>query len=439
MMKKWVSVALVFTMALSLLMGCGRMDSNSDAEQSASETKEQESSGGYESDEQIVLECIQWKYEAAPAFEAWAEAFNEKYPNITVEFSGADNYKENVMGRIAANNAPALIAVPGGKYGFDLAKSGHLMDLSDSELVPRLKEELVEAQKYDGKLYTLPIDVAAHGVIYNREVFEKFELEIPQTWDEFIAVCEELKANDVVPVVVSGKDEWTLAIAGTTYASFIYGANSNFDMDVIEGNETYVNDSWRKVMEDYTTIRDNYANEDFTSLDYSLANQMIANGEAAMTIQGIWVAAAIQEYNPEVDLGFFRLPNEDTEENKCLIWGPDFTMGISATTEYKEECLLFLDFITSEEGARIWTEKVQTFSAVKGSDMEFNQIAVDINGILNTGIKTYPLVNHEWFMDNVWTDWGKTIQQYNNGKVELDYPLEFLEKAVKEAYAIYSN
>lgn len=429
--KKLVSTGIIFSMILSILAGCGSTGTDNTSK------GDEDASGKSSGDKEIVLECIQWKSEATAAFEAWAEAFHETHPNVTVEFSGADNYKENLQGRIASNNIPDLIATPGGNYGFDVAKGGYMMDLSDSELLPRLKEELVESQRYNGKIYSLPIDVAAHGVIYNRGVFEELNLEIPQTWEEFEQVCETLKQNEIVPVVILGKDDWTLGAVATTLASFIYGENPNFDMDVIEGKETYVNDSWRKVMTDYTTIRDNFANEDVTSRDYSLANQMVANGEAAMTIQGIWAASAIEEYNSEVDLGFFLLPNEDKAENKCLIWGPDFTVGISETTEYKEECLEFLDFITSEEGAKIWTENVKTFSAVKNSDMEFSQIAKDINEILDTGIKTYPLVNHMWFMDNVWIDWAKSIQQYNNKEVEIDDTLKVLEKSVKAAYEIY--
>ena len=386
---------------------------------------------------EIVLDCLHWKNEGAEGFEALAEAFNELYPDVTVELTASgDNYKQLLMGRLSANDVPALVAVPSGKYGFDVPKGGYMLDLSDWAGLENLKPELVEAQRYNGKVYSIPVDCAAHGVVYNREIFNKYGLNVPTTWDEFKNVCQTLKDNGITPLIITGKDPWTLGIMGVTLAAPIYGKNANFDMDVIEGKASFNGPEWKKVFEDYEVLRQ-YANEDVASLSYSLGNQMIANGEAAMTIQGNWVVSAIREFNPEVELGIFAIPNAENQADNTLIWGPDFTIGISSTTKNPEECYAFLDFLTSLEGSKIWTDNIMTFSAVKGSDMTFDQTAKDINAILESGIKTYPLVNHEWFMENVWLDWGASIQEYNNGTITAEDCLEYLEKTIKAAYEIY--
>lgn len=442
-MKKVLSMLLVCTMVISMLMGCSNKENVSDtsAETSAaSDTgSDADSQEETKNEEKVVLDCLHWKPEATDAFNKLAEEFNKLHPNITVEFSGVDSYKQTLMGRLAANDAPDLIATPSGNYGFDVAKGGYMLDLSDSEYLSRLKDELVESQRYDGKIYSIPIDVAAHGVIYNREIFEKLNLSIPTTWDEFLQVCETIKQNNIVPLVIAGKDDWTLGILGLTLAAPVYGEDPEFDMNVINGKKSYTDPVWQNVMNQYKTLIDNYANEDYASLDYGLGNQMIANGEAAMVIQGIWDVSAIQQYNPDIDLGIFPLMNSENPDNNCLIWGPDLTIGVSADSPNQEEALMFLDFLTSKEAAQIWTDNAKTFSAVKDSDMEFNQIAKDINGFLNTGIKTYPLVQHMWFMDNVCNDWTKSLQEFNNGSIEAVDSLQTLEDSVKGAYDIYSK
>jgi raffinose/stachyose/melibiose transport system substrate-binding protein len=389
-----------------------------------------------EAGEKIVLECIQWKSEATDAYDAWVAAFQKKYPQVTVEFFGANSYQQTLQGRLAAKDAPDLIAVLGGNTGFNVARGGHLMDLSDSPILARIRDDVIESQRYGGKIYSIPIDMAAHGVIYNRKVFADLGLSVPSTWDEFKGVCQKLKDGGIVPMVITGKDSWTLGIVGTTLASFVYGKNPNFDLDVIEGRDSFTNDSWLKVMADYDTIIKNYANEDIVSMDYTLGNQMVANGEAAMLIQGIWAVSAIEQFNPDVELGIFQIPNAPNAGEACLILGTDFTIGISATTEYPEECMAFLDFISSDEGVRIWVEKCKTFSAAKNADMEFNRIARDINAILAAGIKTYPLPNHMWFMENVWIDWGNSIQEYNTGAITARESLSVLERSLRDAYAI---
>jgi len=54
-------------------------------------------------------------------------------------------------------------------------------------------------------------------VYYSIPVFKKFGLEEPKTWEDFIKICDVLKANDVIPLGITvregGPPSFTLRIS----------------------------------------------------------------------------------------------------------------------------------------------------------------------------------------------------------------------------------
>ena len=55
----------------------------------------------------------------------------------------------------------------------------------------------------------LPFANNASGVLYNPEIFAKYGVAVPTTWDEFIAAADTFKANGVNPFFMTLKDAWT--------------------------------------------------------------------------------------------------------------------------------------------------------------------------------------------------------------------------------------
>ncbi len=55
-------------------------------------------------------------------------------------------------------------------------------------------------------------------MIYNKEIFAKYGIEVPKTWDELIAACDKLKAAGVAPFYATLKDNWTIGQGWYDYA-----------------------------------------------------------------------------------------------------------------------------------------------------------------------------------------------------------------------------
>ena len=60
-------------------------------------------------------------------------------------------------------------------------------------------------------------------VWYNKEVFEKYGVKPPKTWDELMQAIETFKKNGVIPIALANKTKWTGAFYLMYFADRVAG------------------------------------------------------------------------------------------------------------------------------------------------------------------------------------------------------------------------
>lgn len=60
-------------------------------------------------------------------------------------------------------------------------------------------------------VYTVPFAGNANVVLYNKDIFEENNLEVPKTWSEYIDLCGALQEKGVLPCVFGFKDAWNVS------------------------------------------------------------------------------------------------------------------------------------------------------------------------------------------------------------------------------------
>ena len=65
-----------------------------------------------------------------------------------------------------------------------------------------------------------------------------------------------------------------------------------------------------------------YWNDDAFGTSWDSAQQMVANGEAAMCVHGSWAVDGISSYNPDINLGVFPMPVSENPEEALMIKEP---------------------------------------------------------------------------------------------------------------------
>ncbi|WP_329376505.1 sugar ABC transporter substrate-binding protein [Streptomyces sp. NBC_01351] len=133
--------------------------------------------------------------------EAAAAAFNKTHTDIQVQFSqipgGADGYSK-ISNAIKAGDAPDVATI---EYSMvpEFASQGYLEDLTATsgklvkESFPAGVQNLVT---FGGKTWSVPFDATPQVYFYRKDLFEKYGVTVPKTWDEYRAAAEKIKAAD---------------------------------------------------------------------------------------------------------------------------------------------------------------------------------------------------------------------------------------------------
>lgn len=177
-------------------------------------------------------------------------------PEVSFELDGVEdsvNRFTKLPAEMAAGNPPKIFSLFAGagdaqKY----AKAGRLLDLTPIIDELGLKDKflsVLDPWSVDGKVYGLPIGGNTEGVFYNKELFAKYNLEAPTTWDALITAADTFKKNGITPIAVGSKAGWvpnmfvnTLIgrIAGEgTNAGFITGETKWNSPDVVAAYQQY--------------------------------------------------------------------------------------------------------------------------------------------------------------------------------------------------------
>lgn len=323
------------------------------------------------------LELFQTKPEAVATMDALIAEFEAENPDIDITQVQTPEPGTVLRSRIVRRNMPDIIALGGDSTFADLADARVLKEQSENPVLGSIQTAYVkmisDLHEEDG-VYGLPYSANANTVLYNTELFEKNGWSVPHTWDELIALAEDAKAKGITPFYHTYLDPWTILVPFNAIA-----ANEQPEGFVAKrkAGETTFAESYGPVVGKLLALLDYGTNDNF-GRSYDDGNRAMANGEAAMLIQGVWAIPAIKSFNPDVQLGAFAFPvGNDAEKNK-LVSGVDTLFAVSEMTSYPEAAQKFIDFMMRPENAQRFIDEQKQFSAVKGvyqKDPVFAEIA----------------------------------------------------------------
>lgn len=315
----------------------------------------------------VTLELFSIKPENIETYKDLIKEFEAKNPDIKVKLDAPPEAETVLKTRLTKNDIPDLMAIGGNATYGELARAGVLEDFSDSDLVNSVQPSYVEMLDRlvgpDEKgHFGLPYATNANAVIYNKEKFEALGLQVPKTWDEFIAALEKAKTAGEIPIYFTLKDAWTGMIAWNSLGGNIAG--EDFAEQKNKGETTFVK-SYDEVADKMLTLTQ-YGHKDNMGVAYGDGNNAFANGKGVFYLQGNWAIPEIKKANPDIELGVFPMPvNNESEENK-LVSGVDVVLSMNKDTKHKTEATKFLEFMLSQETAKKYTDDQKAFSAVQG-------------------------------------------------------------------------
>lgn len=126
-----------------------------------------------------------------------------------------------------------------------LGSEGRLLDLSELESAKNLREVVKTANTVDGKLVAIPQEVVANGLFVNKDLFDQYNLNLPETPEDFLECCRVFQENGFETPV--GANRWWLEnfVFAQAYADLYNGGNTQKEIDALNRGESKYSDYMR--------------------------------------------------------------------------------------------------------------------------------------------------------------------------------------------------
>lgn len=190
------------------------------------------------------------------------------------------------------------------------------------------------------------------GVVYNKDIFEEEGLEIPKTYDEFLAVCETLKADGITPFYGPFKDVWTFQMWTSSTWGYYVAAEEPDLWDRLNHNEIGWDEipAFQESLEKaYNLFKDGYMQETVLSDDYNSIPTAMGSGQYAMTVGSNTTVRDLLNAHPDKKFDMFPYPIYEGEEEYMTISQLDAEFFIPNDARHTEEAKLFLNFMAQPE------------------------------------------------------------------------------------------
>ena len=252
------------------------------------------------------------------------------------------------------------------KYLLNLSEQPFYAEYS-SHVMPIILQTALSEGWGNGSLWCFPYQPYTTGVWYNKALFEKAGItSVPQTWDEFLAVCQKLRDSGVNPLTCNS-DTVTL-LYGYQLARYI-------GQDAV--TDCLNNVKWAEIPEAKKAAEDLYGLfkagyfSPYAPANYPDGQNEIGFDESCMILNASWIPNEInQGTGASIDWGFFPWPSVPggVDGSEAAMVGAQ-SIGISAKTKYPQEAINFaLKLVTGKYDLQMAQQTITIPADVNNTD-----------------------------------------------------------------------
>ncbi|WP_320938608.1 ABC transporter substrate-binding protein [Enterocloster lavalensis] len=412
MMKKFTKYAgalLAAAVAAGSLAGCqgssepkeaAATQAQDSAAQSGQETQGSQAAGAELSGElEIVTNADEQTFNAVNGV---FEKFMEENPGVKISYTtqGSD-YEQLMKARMASNDLPDIFAT----HGWSVARySEYLRPLNDQPWFGTVEEAFKRnIENADGQIFVLPLNMDQGGLMYNKTLLAELGIEIPKTWDEFMAACQLAKDKGYTGVFIAGKDSRQPAnlmdIAATTFLASC--EDKGYTDQLADGSFDWNN--WTPVSQLLMDLKaKGYLNVDCVTCDpVDAAPRMAENNILFLMSSSPDLIGQAQEINPDAQYGMAPIPALNDSYEPAFCGGEREAYGIWKDTENEALCLALLDYLAKPENVKIVCEASGKRPAIQNVSPDLGSVAEDYATYADTAI--YPFFDRVYLPNGMWS------------------------------------
>lgn len=318
------------------------------------------------------------------AYQAEFDLFSEK-TGATVEVellsSNSQEATNGLVLRAANGNLPDIFQLSLGSQEDLFDPANNLFELEGYEFMDNVVDAFKDAARnnLEGKLYAVPARAAnVAGIFFNKNVIAELGIDLPETWAEFLEVCEWIRDNtDMDAVFQPCSNSAGKQIPFLAQNAYVLHEDPDFSARYT-AKEINLSDNAAMVramtkMEDLAKM--GVQNLDPLSGTMDDAALALCEGTAAFVICRTNIMSSVEIVAPEQynDLGFIPYPDEDADYRAVTMWMPT-GWHMAKNAKDPEVALALLEFLTTPEAIEAYCNTsipVGSFM-VKGVDLPDN-------------------------------------------------------------------
>ncbi|MFD2613639.1 ABC transporter substrate-binding protein [Paenibacillus gansuensis] len=325
--------------------------------------------------------------------------FERDHPGISVEYLHAYNY-ETLKLAFSAEKAPDVV------YLDDLhqqmfQQNGYLMNITDDIRQRRWKEKLIPGalefnnQRTPGEMYSVPFLMAPVVFYYNKTVFEKLDVQPPETQEDLAAILQKAKAAGYIPMENGLMSNYQML---WMLYHYLYGEAGAADTaafyyrwEMTDSFKAGLRSALNRVKED---VDRGFYRRDMEYYDYRPVPLLFAKGQSALVLDGDWNLPQYEEAG--FPIGVFAFPPKTKGGSQPMVNATDGAWAINAKmdAEKKEAAMAFIGHFLSEDSAELWYKGGLT------SCVRFSAASIPISGLKKEMNEAIRRSSFGYYLDN---------------------------------------
>ncbi|HEY0472293.1 MAG TPA: sugar ABC transporter substrate-binding protein [Kribbella sp.] len=410
------ATALILAASLALT-ACGGGGSGSNASQSAQPVSQADIDKALQTPTELTF----WTW--VPNIQKEVDLFQKKYPAIKVKVvnagQGEPQYTKLRTALKAGSGAPDAVQIEF-QYVPTFSITDSLLDLRPYG-ASALKDKFVDwtwkqVSGSDGQVWAVPQDTGPMGMLYRKDIFDKYGITPPKTWDEFATAAKKLHAADpkvaMTNLASNQNGVWMGLLWQAGAKPFTTTGKDSVTVNVNDETSKKLGTYWNGLIKEGSVSTD----PDFTDQWYQALNR----GQYATWLTAAWGPVFLSG-SAKSTSGKWRaapLPQWDASKPASGNWGGSTTAVIKGTKNAIAAAELAKFLNTDTESTKMFATQQFLFPATKGvlTDPSFvaekptfyggqtvNQVFSDISSTVNTEFQWPP------FLDQTVNDWDETV------------------------------
>lgn len=322
---------------------------------------------GCGSDGRTQIVFFQFKPEAQSYFRDLVAEFERTHPDIDVVLDNPADPETALRTRLVKDDVPDVMTLNANATFGELASAGIFRDFGSDEVLDDVNPAYLDVigqlgEAAEGEVNGVPFAANASGFLWNPDLFEEYDVELPTTFDELIDAAETFQAAGVTPFYGMLGDNWTPQSPLVALSAQLQP--DDFFERRFRGVTTFA-EGWQSTADKLARLFQ-FTQPDPLSKGYADGTAAFARGESAMLLLGSYAVPQIRANDPDFEVRSAALPATDDPARTTLVSGVDVVITAGRETEHPEEAMELVEFLMQPEVMEPYCEAQVAIPTLEG-------------------------------------------------------------------------